>query len=169
MENLGIDTKLLVAQLINFGLFFFVFKKFIAEPFLKFVNLEKTKDQERQNNLEEIKKKEEELSLQLKKVKDQARAELTKALEEAKVQAQKVKKDLIAQAEKEAGEVMEKTKKQIAEERQEMHNEAKEQVADLSMFIVQKSLKEFFTEDMQKSITQHILKNLSKGIERYEN
>lgn len=169
MENLGIDAKLLIAQLINFGLFFFIFKKFVAEPFLKFVNLEKIKDQERQKNLEEIGKKEEDLTLQLKKAKDQAKTELLKAIEEARDQAQKVKKDLVDQAEKEAGEIMEKTKKQISEERQEMNKEVKERVADLSMFIVQKSLKEFFTEDMQKSITQHILKSLSKGIDRYEN
>lgn len=169
MENLGIDPKLLIAQLINFGLFFFIFKKFVAGPFLKFVNLEKIKDQDRQKNIEEIRKKEEDLTLQLKKAKDQAKAELLKAIEEAKEQAQKVKKDLVAQAEKEASEIMEKSKKHMAEERDEVQKEAKERVADLSMFIIQKSLKEFFTEDMQKSITQHILKNLSKGIEKYEN
>ena len=42
MENLGIDIKLLIAQMINFGLFFFIIKKFVTKPFLNFVEDEKS-------------------------------------------------------------------------------------------------------------------------------
>ena len=33
MEALGIDPKLLVAQLVNFALFAYVFKRFMYKPF----------------------------------------------------------------------------------------------------------------------------------------
>ena len=45
MENLGIDIKLLIAQLINFGIFFFIIAKFVAKPFTKFLNEERNKDE----------------------------------------------------------------------------------------------------------------------------
>lgn len=162
MENLGVDAKLLIAQLLNFGLFYFIFNKFVAKPFLKFIHLEKVKDQERQKELERIKKREEELVLEEKKAKDMMRAEFTKIIEKAKREAQKVKEELIAQARKEAHEVEEKAKKQIQEEREEMHTAMKEKIAELSILIVKKGLGEFFTEEMQKEITQNILKNLSR-------
>jgi F0F1-type ATP synthase membrane subunit b/b' len=42
MENLGIDGKLLSAQLINFILFFIIYKKYIAKPFMAFLKKEKS-------------------------------------------------------------------------------------------------------------------------------
>ena len=47
MENLGIDLKLMIAQSINFLLFFFIVKKFIAKPFTNFLEEEKNKEKEK--------------------------------------------------------------------------------------------------------------------------
>ena len=44
MDKLGIDVKLLIAQLVNFGLFFFIFQKFIAKPFLGLIKSEEKKE-----------------------------------------------------------------------------------------------------------------------------
>ena len=38
MENLGIDGKLLLAQIINFVLFFILVTKFVVKPFTAFLN-----------------------------------------------------------------------------------------------------------------------------------
>ena len=46
MENLGIDVKLLIAQVVNFALFLFIFHRFISKPFLRFLDSEKKKDEE---------------------------------------------------------------------------------------------------------------------------
>jgi F0F1-type ATP synthase membrane subunit b/b' len=37
MDKFGLDIKLLIAQVTNFAIFFFVFKKFMAKPFAQFV------------------------------------------------------------------------------------------------------------------------------------
>src|SRR3989344_4575625 len=57
MEGLGIDLKLLIAQIINFGLFFYVFKRFLAKPFVSFIDEEKQKEAERETSLQKAKKK----------------------------------------------------------------------------------------------------------------
>ena len=59
MENLGIDGKLLLAQMINFVLFFFLVKKFIVKPFTTFLNQERTNEEEKNKLLEKLKKSEE--------------------------------------------------------------------------------------------------------------
>jgi len=58
MESLGVDVKLLIAQIVNFLLFFLIFKKFIAKPFSQFLVTEKQKEQERERILLELKQKE---------------------------------------------------------------------------------------------------------------
>src|SRR3990167_6759146 len=138
MEGLGIDLKLLIAQIINFGLFFYVFKRFLAKPFVSFIDEEKQKEAERETSLQKAKKLEDEL---LKK----------------KQQAQE-------KARKEAQEIKKKAQKQIELEKETIYADAKEKVAKLSLFIVQNTLREVLSDDLRKKITERILKNSSKHI-----
>lgn len=160
MENLGVDPKLLIAQIINFGLFFFLFSTFIAKPFLAFIQREKKKDAERShlNDLalkqeEELKKKEDEMKLRLKR-------EYDRALHEAKNEAMAVRTTLMSQAKSEADGLIAKAKKEITDEREAMVREMKERIGSLSVLLVEQGLREYLTEDMQKGVTKRILTNL---------
>ena len=59
MENLGIDGKLLLAQMINFALFFILVKQFMVKPFTSFLNQERKNEEEKNRMLEKLKKSEE--------------------------------------------------------------------------------------------------------------
>jgi len=87
MENLGIDLKLMIAQSINFLLFFFIVKKFIAKPFTNFLEEEKNKEKEKQKLLEEAQKIEENLKIKEQKIKEEANREMKKIIEETKKNA----------------------------------------------------------------------------------
>ncbi len=63
MEKLGVDLKLLIAQAINFILFFFIVKKYIAKPFSQFLKSEKENEKEKELSLQKAKKLEEDLKL----------------------------------------------------------------------------------------------------------
>src|SRR3989344_4531891 len=73
MEGLGIDLKLLIAQIINFGLFFYVFKRFLAKPFVSFIDEEKQKEAERETSLQKAKKLEDELLKKEQQAQEKAR------------------------------------------------------------------------------------------------
>ncbi len=45
MENLGVDIKLLIAQLVNFLLFLYIFKKFVSNSFETFLKEERKKEE----------------------------------------------------------------------------------------------------------------------------
>jgi len=45
MEKLGVDIKLLIAQITNFILFFIVFKKLVSKPFKNFLDDERKKEE----------------------------------------------------------------------------------------------------------------------------
>lgn len=161
MENLGVDPKILLAQLINFGLFFILFSKFIAKPFMQYIENEKKKDLERQRISELALKQEEELEIHKKKISDKMKKEFDIAILEAKKDAQELKKELIKEAKKEAETVVSKAQEDMKTAQILMEKEMKEKVSSLSFILVSKVLKEYLNENMQKDITSRLISNLS--------
>lgn len=165
MENLGIDGKLLLAQIINFGLFFFIFKRFISAPFSKFLNEEKTKEQEKQKLLDEMKKREERIAEEERKRKVELKQEIDELIKKAKKDAEQVKTELLAQAKTEADGVLVLAKKEINEERTKLFKEVKNKAGEMSMLMINKALKSYLDTDTQKKLTTYIVNNLSKDVE----
>ncbi len=169
MEKLGIDYKLLIAQLINFGLFFFVFKRYIAKPFGTLIEDERQKEHQREKALIDIKKKEEEIDLKKKTILTEAEKQAEERVENAKKAAEVIRTEIIENANRDAQEIRNKGKKLIEEERNKLQKQAQGKISELSLFLVNQALKELLTDDMRKKITQAILKNSPKKMQLYEN
>lgn len=169
MENLGIDWKLLVAQLINFGVFFVIFKKFVAKPFSRFLSEEKKHEEERAKVMEKAKVMEEALFEKEREWKKKMLRESETSLKRAKELGEKLKKEIIESAHKEAEQVLVKARNQTEEERESLYREVKNRVSELSMFIVTHALNDYLTQEAREKITAYILKNLTKDLDSYEN
>jgi len=169
MENLGIDIKLIIAQLINFGLFYFVFKKYLAEPFLKFIRAEKEGTEEREKLLIKAKTAEERLLEKENAMKAALKKETDAQIREAKESAQKIKAQLLEDAEKEIEDLKTRAKKQFVQEQAEMQREAKQKISDLSFLIVNSALKDVLTTEMRKKISNSIVTNSAKSVTFDEN
>lgn len=163
MENLGIDIKLLVAQLINFGLFFFIYKKLIAGPFVAVMKGEKIKDAERRKIHEEAQKQKELLAIQEKSAKEEIHKKTEESLKAVRHAAELERASLIKKAQEESQEIIKRSSKQIEEERRLMEKQYKETLAKVSVMTVEHVLKDFLTEDMQKQINAKVLTNLEKN------
>ncbi|OGK62386.1 hypothetical protein A2334_02820 [Candidatus Roizmanbacteria bacterium RIFOXYB2_FULL_38_10] len=160
MDKLGVDIKLLVAQLTNFALFFFIFQKFIAKPFLHFIKNEEKKDKERIKFQEEMSNQKELMIKEEAKNKEELNKQVKNILDEAKKEADVIKKSLIEQARKEAADLAQDSKKQLAEEARLMDQSLKRKAADLSVILVKQALKDYLNENAQKDITSQILSRL---------
>jgi len=169
MENLGIDSKLLIAQLINFALFFFIFKKYLAKPFLKFIREEKQSTEDREKLLGKAKVMEEKLKENEKTMRASLKKESDAQILEAKESAQKVKAQLLEEAKKEIEDLKTRAKKQLAQEHAEMQSEAKQKISDLSFLIVNSALKSVLTTEMKKKISDSIVTNSAKSVSFDEN
>ncbi|MFZ6034910.1 MAG: ATP synthase F0 subunit B [Patescibacteria group bacterium] len=170
MENLGIDPKLMIAQLINFGLFFFIIKKFVAKPFMSFLDEERQKEKEKLKLQEQMVKQEEAFQAKQKNLEKKMREELENALKGAKDQAAKIKVEMLEEAKAEAQTLKENAKKELESEKDKMYREIKSKVSDLSLIIVNKALMETLDSDTKKKVSQKILSSLSgKSADLYEN
>lgn len=161
MENLGIDSRLLIAQLINFGIFFFIYKKFIAGPFITVMQDEKKKDEARKKMLEDVAKQKEVLVQQEKASREEIQKKTEESLKAVRHAAELEKAALMKKAQEESAEIVKRAGKQVEEERLAMEKQYKETLAKMSMMTVEHVLKDFLTEDMQKQINAKILNNLS--------
>ena len=103
MEKLGIDLKLILVQIVNFGLLLFILKKVLYKPVL-----------------ESIKKRREELEANEKEkgVIEKAKLELVlkekeEILKNAKREAEAGKRKIIDKANRESKEILQGTRRQI--------------------------------------------------------
>ncbi|HLC94254.1 MAG TPA: ATP synthase F0 subunit B [Patescibacteria group bacterium] len=173
MEALGIDYKLLIAQLINFGIFFLIFKKYIAKHFFGFLKEQKKQAQEKEKILEDLKDKEEKLQEKERKLIQETQSRAEYIIEEAKTAAIKVKEELLQKAHEEIEHLKKQEKTMREEEKQQLYKEAKMRTLQTSELLVRSVLKDFFNEKEQEIMTQRLLDKLkhspsSKG-ELYEN
>ena len=170
MEQLGIDAKLLLAQALNFVVFFFIYKKFIAKPFKKFINQERNKEKEKEALLESVKEKEKALTESYRQYKEKVQKESLKILEKTRAEGEKIKAKVIADGRREAKEIQERARKQIMNERRKMEEEEHNKAIDLAIFLVKKSLDNYLDEGSRKKLTRYILNNSSKLlVNDYEN
>ena len=169
MENLGIDIKLLIAQLINFGIFFFIIKKFVAKPFTKFLNEERSKDEEKNKLLEKLKRSEEAAVESERKMREKVKKELDVLFSQSKKEAQDIRGELVKQAEGDAQEIRDKSKKLLEEEKNVLYREVKDKIIKTSLIIVEKALKESLDESSRKQVTNFIIKNYQGKQKIYEN
>ncbi|MBW7960048.1 ATP synthase F0 subunit B [Patescibacteria group bacterium] len=161
MENLGIDLRLLIAQVINFVLFFIIVKKFIMAPFSKFITDEKQREKDKDKHLQDAKKIEEGLVVKEKEFNEKSQKELKKLLDDAKKRAEALTDEILEKAQKEAESIKNKMKTQMEAERDALYRDVKSKVADLSIELVNEGLIFALDENTKKKVTQRILKNLN--------
>lgn len=161
MENLGIDLRLLIAQVINFVLFFIIVKKFIMAPFSKFITDEKQREKDKDKHLQDAKKIEEGLVVKEKEFNEKSQKELKKLLDDAKKRAEALTDEILEKAQKDAESIKNKMKTQMEAERDALYRDVKSKVADLSIELVNEGLIFALDENTKKKVTQRILKNLN--------
>ncbi len=162
MEKIGLNTRLLIAQLFNFLLFLWIFKRYMAEPFVKFLKEEKKKEREIERmykKAEELKTKEEEI---LKKAQVKAQKEADKILKEAKDEAKRLREKLMAEVKKEVEAERKRLMKELKAEKEEFHRKFKDEIYKVSFLLTEKALGGFFDEKKKKEYTKYLLESLKE-------
>ena len=159
MEALGIDIKLLIAQIVNFTLFFFLFKRFMAKPFFSYLDKLQKNNQEKEKILGDVKKIEEQAKKNKSDSLKLAREEANKIVSEAKKNAIYQHEEIIKKAHQEAEDIRLKASKQLNDEKNILYSEVKEKLIDTSTLIVKQALRGYLDESQQKELMAKILES----------
>lgn len=156
------ELGLIVWTTIVFCILFFLLAKFAWKPILKAVN-------EREKSIEEALKSAEEAKLKMAELKsnnedllNKARADRDELLKEAREMKDKIVNEAKATANVEAEKIVAAARESIQHEKMAAITELKNQVANLSIEIAEKILKEELSSaDKQKTIIDNVVKDIS--------
>lgn len=162
MEALGIDTKLLLAQGINFVLFMFIFKRFISKPFFNFLTEAQKKEKEKDRIMADLSKSEQKALETEKEMLKKAKAEATAIVADAKKSAAAQAQETLKKAQADATDIKQKAEKMLDEERAELYAEVKKHVVETSGQIAKSALGEYLTEERQRELTTILMHKAQK-------
>ncbi|MBI4811839.1 F0F1 ATP synthase subunit B [Candidatus Falkowbacteria bacterium] len=142
IETFHIDTKLLLAQIINFAIVFFVLYFFALKPLLKIMGERTKKIEKSLDDANEIENKLAQTKAEYEVIVAGAKKEANEIIEKAGAAAAEKKKEIITRAKEEVGQIINQEKAKMQTEKARTLKEIKKEVADLVVVSLEKILAE---------------------------
>ena len=159
-EKLGLDYKLIIAQIVNFVLLLVILQRLAYKPVLKML---KDRTEKIEKSLKQAKKIEEELKnteeTKLAEIK-KAKMEAQEIIKEAHEASEKKAQESIERTKLKTQEIVEKAKQEIKAEKENSVQKAKQEIADVSVLIAKKIIGENIDESKQKDLVDDVLKKV---------
>lgn len=163
MGEIGINWKILLAQLVTFGIFAFMLIKLLLKPMRRMLDTRSERIKESMQQADQIKE-------QLAKVEEQVKAQLDTSRKEGQVilaQAtqlgEKLKEEARAEAKKQAEAIVVKARADIEMERDKAIGEVRRQFVDLTVMAAEKVVKESLDKEKHRRLIEEVLNQASKG------
>ena len=159
ISKLGIDVKLILAQVVNFIILFFVLKKLIYKPLLGLMDKRKKMIQDTVDGHQMMEERLKNLEDHKTKVMQEASAKAMELLEQVKKEAEVEKQKAVANAKKEISALAERYRSQLKLEKEEL----KAEMGELVIMACEKILRKEFSRDDQKRLETAINKELKSA------
>lgn len=166
--KLGINPILLIAQIINFLILFFLFKKFLYKPILGILEKRRNYIKDSMKKADEAVRKEKEMEKEREKKLRELRVRSEEIINKAKSAAESRRKEITEKAEQEAQEILDKAKKEIASEKEKIIKEVKLRTADLTLLATSQVLKKGIDAKLQQKLIQEALSELDRLYKKHE-
>jgi len=160
MEGLGINWKILIGQIVNFAILFFLLKRFVFKSFLSTLEKRKKviedgvrKSEDAEKNLAKIRTLEQE-------VRAAGERNAKDVIKAAEITAQKRKQEVLDLAEKEKEMIILGAKETAKKEVAAAVEKQKKETIDLSFLLAKKFLKDKLTQEDDKSLLEKISSEL---------
>lgn len=157
LEKLGIDWRLLAAQVVNFAILFYVLRRFAYRPILTFLDERKEKIDQGLRDAEEAAKRLQSAVAEKDAVLAAARAEAREIVSAAEAAAKEREAKHLAEAEEKVKRLLAEGEKRSIEERRRLLDEAKQELADTVLVAVEKVLREKLTTDADRTLVRSIV------------
>jgi F-type H+-transporting ATPase subunit b len=158
IKTFGIEWKLLIAQIINFFVLFFLLKHYAYKPILKMLEDRKDKIEKGLQDAEASQKKLVEIETKEKAVLTEARKQAQEIIAKAEEVAVKNKEEIIVAAKEQSEKILADSAKKIETEKALMFQEVKKQVAELVIAATGKIIDEKIDSQKDKEIIEKAIK-----------
>lgn len=163
LHNFGVQWQLVLAQVINFLIIFYLLKRFLYKPVFNLLKKREDAIKQGLSKADESKKALEEALVKEKKIIKEAQDTAKKIIQDAKEQAETLAKDIDEKAKKRADQLLDDARVQIDRETRLAEKELEKHVGELSVKILKQSLDKVFTEKEQSEIVAKATKALKSN------
>ena len=163
LHSLGIDWKLLIAQLVNFVILLAVLYKFLYKPMLKLMQERTIRIEKGLQDANEAEKKLTQSAAEYQKIVNDAERQGQLVLGQSKAHAEQLRASLIKQTQDEAAKMLEAGRATLKREHEEMMQAARKELMQLVVSASRVTLGEVVTEELDKKIVEAATKALHKG------
>jgi F-type H+-transporting ATPase subunit b len=153
----GLNAKLFIAQLVNFGIVMFVLWKWVFKPVSKGLAERSSKIDKSLKDAEAITLERNEFDVKKQSELTAARHEAATIITQARQEAAQVREQLLGETKQEQQRLVEQTKLKLAEEQKVMVSGAREQVADLVINATEKILQAKLDERKDRELIKKAL------------
>lgn len=157
IHKLGIDWKLLIAQIINFAALFLILRKFLYKPILGMLEKRRIKIENSLKNAERLEKEIAEIKEQREKILANAMKKSDEILKEARGLGEQRKTEILEQAKKEIEKMINDAKILIEKEKAKLFEEARAEIANLVVLVAEKIIREKINEESDRKFVEEIL------------
>lgn len=158
--TLGLNWKLFLAQLINFGIVILILWKWVFKPVAGALETRRQKIEDSVRKAEEIeaglKEFESSRGEQMKKT----RAEAESIIQKATAAGESSKTEILGAAKAQAENILAQAKASIAQEKQKMFGELREEVANLTVMATERILREKLDEKRDRAMIEEVIKSI---------
>ena len=158
INNLGINGKLLLAQIVNFLILLYVLHRFAYKPILKILNERTRKIEEGLSNSEEARKKLLEITEKEKQILNSARKEAHEIINKVQAVASADSKRLAEESEATSKRMIEEARQEIQREKEQIVKEAKEEIGELVILATSKVIGEKLNSEKDKKLIEEVIK-----------
>jgi len=160
INQLGVDWRLLLAQVVNFLLLFWLIKRFAFKPLGEFLNKRQRAIQKGLEDAQEAGQDREKLRALRGELRVKAEKEAETILQEARVKGIKEYDAIMAKAQEKLNEFSKKARAQLAREKDRSLQEAKKELASLVVAATEKVLQERVDEKKDREIVERALREI---------
>ncbi|MBS4051455.1 MAG: F0F1 ATP synthase subunit B [Methylomonas sp.] len=140
IHSLGIEWKILIAQIANFAILFYVLKRFVFGPIMKILERREARLEADRRSSRELSVKLDEAALKEKEVLDTARKESERIISEAHAVATRLKGEIEANASREAERIIASGRAELAHDRTKAEAVLKKEIGSLIALSVEKAV-----------------------------
>jgi len=160
LKEFGISPLLLVAQIVNFLIILFLLQRFMYKPVLAMLKKRKETIKEGLKQAEESKLLLEQTEEKQDKIIRKAQEQASKVIDDARAHSKEIFELSEKNSKKQAEQILEDARAQIIQETQEVEKHLAAKVNELSIQLLEKSLKGVFEKREEEEIINKALKNI---------
>ena len=162
LNNFGFEPVFFLAQIINFLILFYIFKKFLYKPILKVLKDRAHAITKGLEDAENAKKALEDAEVQKDKIIAKAAFEAEKIIKETRANAQIIHEEILNKSREQAEKIIAQSRDTALLELTAVKDQASNISLELTQKVLDRILTEFFTKEEKEKIFARNVKSLSK-------